>query len=102
VSARARVCACARAALTIQHAKRMSHTVRLLSGTTKFFDTVSYRSGFSEGGGGVGGVTEYKTYVLIFSTIIISTYVILSKIHRYNVINVKTSSCKVPVIIVRF
>jgi hypothetical protein len=39
---------------------------------------------------------------LIFSTILFETFLIVRRIQRDIVINVKTSSCKVPVILVEF
>jgi len=41
---------------------------------------------------------EHKMCVLIFST----TFLILRTIKRHTVINVETSSCKLPIILVRF
>jgi hypothetical protein len=40
--------------------------------------------------------------ILIFSTILFETYLIIRRIRRDIVINVKTCSCKVPVIHVGF
>jgi hypothetical protein len=47
-------------------------------------------------------VTEHETCCLIFSTALFKIFLILRRIQRDIVINVETSSCKVPVIIVRF
>ena len=41
-------------------------------------------------------------FVLIFSTALSETFLIVRRIERDTVINVKTCSCKVPVILVRF
>jgi uncharacterized membrane protein YbaN (DUF454 family) len=46
-------------------------------------------------------VTEYKARVLIFSTALFEIFLILRKIQPDIVINVKTSSCKVQVRLVR-
>ena len=50
------------------------------------------------GFGGGGGVAEHKMCDLIFYT----TFLILRRIQRDIVVNVKTSSCKIPVIFVGF
>ena len=48
-------------------------------------------------------VTDHKTRDLIFSTIFISNiFLILRRNERYIIKNVYRSSCKVPVILVRF
>jgi hypothetical protein len=47
-------------------------------------------------------VTEYKKPVVSFSTIFSETFLILRRSERDMVINVPTSSSKVPVILVRF
>ena len=46
--------------------------------------------------------TEYKMFVLVFSANLFETFLILRKILRDIVTNVKTSSCTVSVIFVRF
>ena len=47
-------------------------------------------------------VMEYKTCVLIFSIFLSQTFLTLRKIQRDFTINLHISSCKVPVILVRF
>ena len=47
-------------------------------------------------------VIEHKMCVLIFLQLLFETVLILRRIHRDIVINVKTSSCEVTVILVRF
>jgi hypothetical protein len=47
-------------------------------------------------------VIECKMCALIFSTFLSRTFLILRIIQRDNVINVKTSACKVRVILVSF
>ena len=48
------------------------------------------------------GVAEHKMVVLILSAILAETFLILRRIQRDTTINVHRSSCKVPVIPVRF
>ena len=45
---------------------------------------------------------EHKTCILIFSTILFETFLIVKGVPRDIVINVKTSSCKVRVILFGF
>ena len=47
-------------------------------------------------------VIENKMCILILSTILFETFLILSQIRRDIAVNVETSSCKVPVILVGF
>ena len=47
-------------------------------------------------------VTEHKMCVLIFSTFLCETFLIPRRIQRDTVINVKTSLCKIPFILVGF
>ena len=47
-------------------------------------------------------VTEHEMYVVTFSTNCFETFLILRRIRRDIVINVKTSSYKLPVILVGF
>jgi hypothetical protein len=82
-------------ALVIQHAKRMrrviSSSVACL--TPLCFSTLSYkRNEFRE-----KLITEYKMCVLIFPKLLVKKF-ILRRFQRDIVINVKTSSPKVPVI----
>ena len=70
----------------------MQHTAILASLAPPSFSTLSHKQrDFGK------KVTEYKMCVLIFSTILI-----LRRIRRDIVINVKISLCKVPVILVEF
>ena len=91
------MCVCV--ALVIQHAKRMRRIISSSRAcqTVPYFSTLSHkRQDFRE------NVTEHKMCVLIFSTTLSSTFLILRKIGRDMVTNVHMSSCKVPVIHVRF
>jgi hypothetical protein len=91
--------ACARVAFIIRYAVRPHIVICGLSGSTAFFVITSQTTPFSgEGGGG----TEYKMCVVILSTILSETFLILRSIQPDIVINVKTSSCKVTVILVGF
>ena len=47
-------------------------------------------------------VIVHKMYVMIFSTTLYETFLILRTTERYIIINVHRSSCKVPVIFIRF
>jgi hypothetical protein len=49
-----------------------------------------------------GKVMEHKIRVLIFSATLSEIFLILRRIQRDVFINVRTSSCKLPVIFVRF
>jgi hypothetical protein len=84
-----------RVALLIQHAKRVRHIVCGRSGSTTFFD-VNKRRDFRK------KVSEYKMRVLIFYTILFDTFLFLRRIQQGIVINVKTRSCKVPIILIGF
>jgi hypothetical protein len=67
-----------------------------------YFSTPSYKRQEFRGGGGEEEVTKNKMCVFILSTAFIRKSFILRRIQRDIVINVKTSSCKMPVIFVRF
>jgi len=47
-------------------------------------------------------ITEHLMCVLIYSTFLSEMFLILRKIQRDFIINVETSSCKAPIILVRF
>jgi hypothetical protein len=47
-------------------------------------------------------VTEHKMCVLVFLQLLSEAFVILGRTERDIIINVLTTSCKVPVILVRF
>jgi hypothetical protein len=96
-------CACAyvREALLIQHATRMRHIMKpfVAPQSPPYVSTLSHKRYDFRGG---GEVIEHKMCVLIFCTVLSKTFLILSRIQRDIVISVKTSSCKVQVIIVGF
>jgi hypothetical protein len=47
-------------------------------------------------------VFEHRMCVLIFSTVLCETFLNLRRVQRDVIVNVHRSSCKVPVILVRF
>ena len=91
-------CECVFVALVIQHAMRMSHIVICgLSGCIIFFHFISQRHHFRK-----KKYVEHKICVLISSTNLYDIFLILRKTGRDMIKNVCRSSCKVPVILVRF
>jgi hypothetical protein len=83
--------------LLILHATRMRHIVTTFVGplAPPYVSTLSHkRHDFRK-----KKVAEYKMCVLVFSTTLSRTFIILRRIQRDIVMNVKTSSCKVPVIL---
>jgi hypothetical protein len=67
------------------------------SGSTIFFDIISQKARFSE-----RNLLNIKCAFLFSLQLLSVTSLILRRIERDIVINVKTSSCKVPVILVGF
>jgi len=91
---------CVSVALRIPHAQCIRCIIFLsvnLSGSTIFFHI--YQKNGTLGG---GGVIEYEMCVLGFSTTFTETFLILWRTEHNIIINVHRSSCKVPVILVRF
>ena len=90
-------------ALVIRHAKRMRCTVlsSVASLAVPRFCTLSHKRHDFRGAGG-GGTTEKKMYVVFFSTVLSEIFLIPRRIQRGMMINVDMSSCKVPVVLVRF
>jgi hypothetical protein len=86
-------------ALLIQHATRMRHIVTsfMAPRSTPYVSTLSHK-----GYDFWKNIVERKMCVLVFSTTFVSKFSILRKIQRDIVINVETSSCKVPIILVGF
>ena len=66
------------------------------SGCTMFYHTVPQTARFSQTG------LKRKRCVLTFRANLSKTFLILRRTERRIVANVQTSSCKVPVILVRF
>ena len=92
-------CAYVHVASLFQHATRMRHIVTSLVAhqSPLRFSTLSHkRHDFRK------KVIEHKMCVLIFCTILSKTFLILRRIQRDVVINVKTSSYKVSIILVGF
>ena len=85
-------------ALVIQHAKRIRHIIfsSVACLAPPYFFTLSHkRQDFRKN-------SQHKMYVWILSTNLSKTFLIPGRIQRDIVINVKTSSSKVPVMVVRF
>jgi hypothetical protein len=90
---------CMSVALVIQHAKRMRRIIlsSMACLALPYFSTLSHkRHGFRK------NVIEHKMCVLILSTKLSETFLTLRRIARDIIITVQSSSCKVPVILVRF
>jgi hypothetical protein len=87
-------------ALVIQRAKHMRRIIlsSVASAAPPYFSVLCHK----KRNFGVGGVVLNRKCVLIFSTNLFEIFLILRRIQRDIVINVKTSSCKVPVIPVGF
>jgi hypothetical protein len=86
-------------ALLMQHATRICHVVTSFVAplALPYFSTLSHKLCDFQ-----NKSIEHKICVLIFSTTLFKAFLILRRIYRDIVIIVKMSSCKVPVIIVRF
>ena len=94
VDARAGVCL---RACSLTNPACKAHATYLRLSAPPYFSSLSHkRQDFRK------NVTEYKMRVFIFSTILFGTVLILRRIKRDIVKNMKTSSCKVPVILVGF
>ena len=90
-------------ALVIQHAKRMRCVIlsSMPCPAVQYFSTLSHKRHDFRGGG--GGGNEHKKRVFFLSLQILSeTFLILKRIQRDTITNVRGSSCKIPVILVRF
>jgi hypothetical protein len=86
-------------ALLIQQATRMRHIVTPFVAplAQPYFSTLSRkRHNFLK------KIIEYKMCVLIYSTILFETFLVVRRNRRDVFINVKTSSCIVPVILFGF
>jgi hypothetical protein len=84
-------------ALLIQNATRMRHTVLSFVAclAPPYLPTLSHkRNDFSK------SVTGYKICVLVFFIILSITFLTLRRIQREIVINMKTSSYKLPVVVI--
>jgi hypothetical protein len=90
---------CVSVTLFIQHAVRMHHIIlpSVACLAPPYFLTLSHkRHDFRK------KVTEYKMCVLSFYTTFSKQFLIVRRIERYIIINVRRPSCKVLVILVRF
>ena len=97
VRARARTWTCARVASIIHHAMRRHIDICGLSGSTIFFHQISQTTWFSG-----RKLLNIKCVFRFLVQLLFETFLILRIIQRDIVINVKTSSCKVPVVLPRF
>jgi hypothetical protein len=96
VGARALACACARVALLIQHATRRHIAICGLSESSIFFDYIIKGTIFGK------NLPNVKYVFWVSLKLLFGILFTLRKIQRDIIINVKTSSCKVSVILVRF
>jgi hypothetical protein len=92
-------CACAHVPLLTQHEKRMRGIMSYLACLVlPYFPTLSHKQHYLRG----KQVPEHSVCVSIFPAILFETFLILKRIMRDIVTNVKASSCKVPVILLDF
>jgi hypothetical protein len=87
-------------ALVIQHAKRKRHLSSVACLAPPYLSTLSGKWHDFRGGG--GGCLNTKCVSLFSLQLLSEAFLILQIIQRDSVINVHGSSCKVPVILVRF
>ena len=90
---------CVSVALVIQHAMCMCRVILFYVAclALPYFPTLSHKRHDLQ-----KKVFEHTTCVLILSTTLSETFLILRRIQRDIIVNVLRSSCKVPVILVRF
>jgi hypothetical protein len=90
---------CLFVALVTQHARRMCHIISSYVGYSAppYFSTLSHkRHDFRK------NFTENRHCVLIFSSSLSEIFFVLRMIERNIIININRTSCKVPIILVRF
>jgi hypothetical protein len=93
------LCTCVHVALVVQHANRVRHIVKsLVTPLPPYFSTLSYkRHDFRK-----KKLLNIKCVFWFFLQALSKTFLILRRIERDIYINVRTYSCKVPVILVAF
>jgi hypothetical protein len=92
------VCMCMCVALVIQHVKRMS----LIVLSYMICSVVQYFSEISDQGMILRKVTEHIMCVLIFPSNLFKTFASLRRNQRDFIINIKMSSCKIPLSVAKF
>jgi hypothetical protein len=88
---------CVPVALVIQHAKRMRHMSSVACPAPSYFSTLSHKRHDFRG----KKVIEHNMCSDFLCNFCLKTFLILRGIQR-DIINVHRSSCKVPIIVVRF
>jgi hypothetical protein len=89
-------CDCVSIALVIQHEMRMRHVMFLCDQSGyNIFSTLSYKRQYFR------KIYRIKNSILIFSSNLCKTFFILRRIEREIVTNAHTSSCKIPIFLVR-